>query len=72
LRPGLPDGIFTKNPDVGKVWRVLQWKMLVYVLHIWPFGLLYGNLVYFSRFGMLYVARKIWQPCLRPVLKPEV
>jgi hypothetical protein len=52
----------TKNPDLGKFWRVLQWKML-------PFGLFYGYLVYFvaiwymhfmaiwcifPRFGMLY------------------
>jgi hypothetical protein len=21
---------------------------------LWPFGIIYGNLVYFSRFGMLY------------------
>jgi hypothetical protein len=55
----------TKNPKLGKLWRVLQYKMLVYFI---PFGLLYGHLVYFvavwyviwlfaiyfSRFGFLY------------------
>jgi hypothetical protein len=26
---GLPDGFFhTKNPDLGKLWRALEWKML--------------------------------------------
>jgi hypothetical protein len=33
----------TKNPDLGKFWRVLQWKMLVYFMAIWsillPFGI---------------------------------
>jgi hypothetical protein len=55
----------TKNPDLGKFWRVLQWKMLVYfIMTIWPilrpFGIFWGNLVHclviwyiFSRFGML-------------------
>jgi hypothetical protein len=48
----------TKNPTLGKFWRVLQWKMLVYYLAIWS---LYGSLVYFvfmwytfSHFGVLY------------------
>jgi hypothetical protein len=56
----------TKNPHLGKFWRVLQWKMLVYYMAIWSiirlFSLFYGHLgicmlghlVYFSRFGMLY------------------
>jgi hypothetical protein len=25
----------TKNPDLGKFWRALQWKMLVYFMDIW-------------------------------------
>jgi hypothetical protein len=40
----------TKNPNLGKIWRVLQWKMLVYFMAIlvyfmamwsilWPFCL---------------------------------
>jgi hypothetical protein len=41
----------TKNPTLGKFWRALQWKMLVYFMDIWsilrPFDILYGRLVYF-------------------------
>jgi hypothetical protein len=41
----------TKNPNLGKFWRVLQWKMLVYFFTIWsilrPIGIFYGHLVYF-------------------------
>jgi hypothetical protein len=52
----------TKNPNLGKFGRVLQWKMLVYFIAVWsnlrPFGIIYGHLVYFmvmfSCFGMLY------------------
>jgi hypothetical protein len=54
----------TKNPNLGKFWRVLQWKMLVYFMAnclftdiwytLWPLGIFYGYLVYFYRFGMLY------------------
>jgi hypothetical protein len=32
----------TKNPNLGKLWRALEWKMLVYFMPIWnilwPFG----------------------------------
>jgi hypothetical protein len=57
---------YTKNPNLGKFWMCLQWKMLVYFMAIWsilrPFGIFCGRLlyfmvickVYFSRFGMLY------------------
>jgi hypothetical protein len=42
----------TKNHNLGKFWRVLQWKMLVYFMSIWsilcPFGLFYVHLVYFT------------------------
>jgi hypothetical protein len=56
---GLPDGIFSnKNPNLGKLWRVLQWEMLEYFN---------GHLVYFPPywyffpcFGLLQL--KIWQP----------
>jgi hypothetical protein len=55
----------TKGPNLGKFWRVLQWKILVYILTIWsilrPSEVFYGHLVYFvviwyisPRFGMLY------------------
>jgi hypothetical protein len=63
--PGLPDGIFLiQNPSLGKSWRVLQWKMLVYVIAtlsiLLPFGIFCCHLVYFMfiwyifpRFGIL-------------------
>jgi hypothetical protein len=55
----------TKNPDLGKFWRVLPWEMLVYFMVIWsillPFGIFCGPLTYFivicnisSFFGMLH------------------
>jgi hypothetical protein len=55
----------TKNPNVGKRWRLLQWKLLVYFMTfglfyghflyiLWSFGILGGNLVNSSRFGMFY------------------
>jgi hypothetical protein len=58
---GLPDGFVfePKNTDLGKFWWVLRWKMLVYFMAIrhivQVFGIFYGNLVYFTRFG------KLWQ-----------
>jgi hypothetical protein len=58
---------------LGKFWTALQWKVLVYFEHssilrpfdmlpIWPFGIFCGKLAYFPLVGILYVARKIWQP----------
>jgi hypothetical protein len=55
----------TNNPNLGKFWRVLQWKMMVYFIEhlvhfmvfcyiLDTFGIVRGNLVYFSRFGTLY------------------
>jgi hypothetical protein len=49
----------TKNPNLGKLWRVLQWKMLAYFMAIWynlrPFVIFCGNLVYFPpAFDRLY------------------
>jgi hypothetical protein len=29
--------------------------------YLWPFGIIWGYLVYFSRFGM-FGPRRIWQP----------
>jgi hypothetical protein len=41
----------TKNPNLGKFWRVLQWKMLVYFMDtrsiLRSFVIFYGHLVYF-------------------------
>jgi hypothetical protein len=55
----------TKNPNLGKFWRVLQWKMLVHFMSIWfilrSLKIFNGSLVYFvviwyifPCFGMLY------------------
>jgi hypothetical protein len=55
----------TKNPNLGKFWRVLEWKILVYFRTIWSIlrqlEIFYGRLVYFvvawyifPRFGILY------------------
>jgi hypothetical protein len=42
----LPDGIFlNRNPNLGKFWRVLQWKMLLYFKAVWY---IYCYLVYFT------------------------
>jgi hypothetical protein len=39
----------TKNPDLGKFWRALEWKRLLYSIAIWNtlqlFGTNYGRLV---------------------------
>jgi hypothetical protein len=48
----------TKNANLGIFWRFLEWKLLVY---FWPFetfyicslATFYGDLVYFSNFGIL-------------------
>jgi hypothetical protein len=41
----------TKDPILGKFWRVLQWKMSVYLMAIWyislPIGKVNGHLVHF-------------------------
>jgi hypothetical protein len=71
----------TKNPNLGKFWRVLQWKILVYFITIrfilgpfanilWPFGIFCGHLVYFSPFWY-FVPRKIWQLCLVHLAAPS-
>jgi hypothetical protein len=41
----------TKNSNLGKFWRVLQWKLLVYFVAIWSilrsFGIFCSHLAYF-------------------------
>jgi hypothetical protein len=55
----------TKNPNLGNVWGVLQWKILVYLMTIWsilkPLEIFYDRLVYFvviwyvsPHFGILH------------------
>jgi hypothetical protein len=64
----------TKNPNLGKFWRTLGWKMLICFMAIWnillAFGIFYDqfgtfcvNLVHFFRF-QYHSPRKIWQPWL--------
>jgi hypothetical protein len=49
---GLPDGIFSKQEsDLGKFWRVLQWKTLAFYMSICSILWLFG--ICFPRFGML-------------------
>jgi hypothetical protein len=42
----------TQNSNLGKFWRTLKLKMLVYFMVIWnifrPFGIFYGHLEYIS------------------------
>jgi hypothetical protein len=37
----------TKNPNLGKFWRALDWTMLIYFMAIWTilqtFGIFYGH-----------------------------
>jgi hypothetical protein len=41
----------TKNPNWGKFWRALDWKMLIYFMAFWnilqTFGIFYNSLVHF-------------------------
>jgi hypothetical protein len=54
----------TKNPSLGKFWRALEWKMLLYLVVIssilQPFDIFYGHFgkvvviwYIFPRFGIL-------------------
>jgi hypothetical protein len=68
----------TKNPTLGKFWRDLQWKKLVYFMAIWSisnilrqFGIFYGY--FFIFFPFWYdVPRKIWQPYSEPYRNLEL
>jgi hypothetical protein len=55
----------TKNPSLGKFWKVLKWKMLEYFMNIrptlQPVDIFYDHMVHFVaigyrflRFGMLH------------------
>jgi hypothetical protein len=62
----------TENPNLGKFWRALEWKMLIHIIYVhleyftaiwyilWPFG---NAVVIYSTFWY-FVTRKIWQPCV--------
>jgi hypothetical protein len=48
----------TKNCNLGKFWRVLLWKILLYFITIWsslrPLEIFYGHLVYFVVSGYIF------------------
>jgi hypothetical protein len=65
----------TKNPNLGKFRRSLDWKMFKYFMAIWvilwTLGIFYDRLLSFVFIWYLFrfwyhVQRKIWQPCLGP------
>jgi hypothetical protein len=60
----------TQNPKLGKIWRALDWIMLLYFMVIWnilrSFGIFYGiwlccgNLAYFIAFGNVVIHNLIY------------
>jgi hypothetical protein len=62
----------TKNINLGKFWRAIDWKMFMYFMAIWnilqTFWIFYDHLVHFMFiFGPFFrfwyhMPRKIWQP----------
>jgi hypothetical protein len=66
----------TKNPNLGKFWSALDWKMFIYFMAtwniLWRFGILYDRLVHFvfiwyifSDFGIKY-QEKSGNPDVKP------
>jgi hypothetical protein len=68
---GLPDNLRTKNPNLGKFWSALEWKILVFgILYIRPFwyilwsfgilyvhfGIFYGHLVYIVTIWYIFLS----------------
>jgi hypothetical protein len=61
----------TKNPNLGKFWRVLHWKMLVYIFYghfvhftvfwyiLWSFGIVCGHLVNFFPFWYVWTKKNL-------------
>jgi hypothetical protein len=47
--------------NIGIFYDHLEYFMAIW-LNLWPFGIVYGHLLNFSRFGM-FGTRNIWQPC---------
>jgi hypothetical protein len=54
----------TKNPNLGKFWRVLLWKIFVYFMTIWsilrPLEIFYSHLVYFLVIWYIFHPFGIW------------
>jgi hypothetical protein len=47
--------------QLGRPWNGNCWYFYVLSNILWPFDVFNGHVVSFSRFGMLYIARKNWQ-----------
>jgi hypothetical protein len=51
----------TKNPNLGKFFRALDWKMLIYFIAIWNilwrFGIIYDLFVHFV--SILYIFSRV-------------
>jgi hypothetical protein len=70
----------TKNPNLGKFCRVLQWKMMVYFMDTFTvfcyilstFGTVRGNLVYFSSLGILYQNKSGNPVCVQKRVRPTL
>jgi hypothetical protein len=72
----------TKNPNLGKFWRALEWKMLVYFMLIRnifrSFGICYGHLVMLCQFGifslvLVYCMKKSGNPgCHTSISEKEI
>jgi hypothetical protein len=58
----------TKNPNFGKFWRALEWKMLVYFManwyNLWPFSIVCCHFVIFSHFWYVWTKQKSGNPGL--------
>jgi hypothetical protein len=53
LGPWLPDGLFSnQNPNLGKFWRALDWKMLMYFMAIW--NIFWTFWIFSDRFGIMH------------------
>jgi hypothetical protein len=63
----------TKNPNLGKSWRALQWMELAYFMAILsilrPFGICNGHLVYFPPFWYMH-PEKSGNPVIDTFYKP--
>jgi hypothetical protein len=52
----------TKNPKLGKFWRFLQWKMLVYFTATWSIFLPFG--IFGAQFVQVFFGYLVFFPVL--------
>jgi hypothetical protein len=56
----------TKTPTLGKFWRALYWKMLMYFMAVWniwlTFRIFYDNLEHFVFLGYIF---PVWVSCTK-------